>query len=383
MKRQEVGLNEIARRLDVRKATVSRWLTSETYEDARGWQKGTYRTHTEEETERIVVLKKARIEKKKYFLGSPHVRMDYAKQFPKEKLPSVWFFDKVVRDAGLQTHEPKKRKKGQDIVKRLRFPIKSIVGLGRIHQASDFIGKKWITGRSEPISIFSTSYYQWLQLYQIWRTEAESATCAIQKLSLLWQSIPIPDVMRMDNGMMFRGTGAGVARVGTFLKFLLNLGVTPLFSSPYQSYTNPHIEGHNRTFTEKLWSSQTFTALPEIDRECERFNDESHEYYAYAFQERLTQKGLRFLLPERPIITDHLHGTRGKKVCFIRFVERWLERNRESGIVLLNRFIVLPEAYLNQYVFVTVNLETAMLFITSEHDGIVDEILRQKFPYTL
>jgi len=30
-----------------------------------------------------------------------------------------------------------------------------------------------------------------------------------------------------------------------------------------------------------------------------------------------------------------------------------------------------------------VNLETAMLTITSEHDGIVDEILRQKFPYTL
>jgi hypothetical protein len=380
---QRVGVNEIARRLGIRKATIIRWLSASVYEEGRGWHKGGYRTHTKEEADRIVKLKESRIEKKKYFLGSPHIRMDYAKTYQNDELPSLWFFDKVVRDAGLQTHEPKKKKKGQDIVKRLRFPIKSIIGLGRIHQSSDFIGKKFITGRSEPISIFSTSYYQWLQLFQIWRTTAESATCAIEQLSILWQTTPIPNVMRMDNGMTFRGTGAGVARVGTFLKFLLNLGVTPLFSSPYQSYTNPHIEGHNRTFSEKLWERHTFTTIDEIDTECARFNTESREYYEYACKERLAQKSLRFLAPERIIVTDHLRDTRGKKVCFIRFVQKWLERNRESGIVLLNRFVTLPDAYLNQYVFVTVNLETAMLIITSEHDGIVDEILRQKFPYTL
>lgn len=383
MQKQGVGLSEIARRLEIRKATVSRWLLIKEYTETRGWQKGGYRTHTEAEADRIVKLKKSRIEKKKYFLGSPHIRMDYAKGFPKETLPSLWFFDKVVRDAGLQTHEPKKRTRGQDRVKRLRFPIKSIVTLGRIHQSSDFIGKKFIRGRTVPISIFSTSYYQWFQLYEIWRTEAESAVCAIAKLSLLWQTTPIPNVMRMDNGMTFRGTGAGVARVGTFLKFLLNIGVTPLFSSPYQSYTNPHIEGHNRTFTEKLWGQHTFRTLDEIDVECERFNAESREYYEYAFRERLAQKSLRFLSPARPIITDTLQGTRGKKVCFIRFVECWLERDRQSGIILLNKFVQLPEAYLNQYVFVTINLETSMLIIASEHEGIVDEILRQPFPYTL
>ncbi len=376
-------MNEIARRLNIRKPTISGWLKKETYEDGRSWKKGEYRIHTEAETERIIGLKKSRIEQKKYFLGSPHVRMDYAKQFPEEKLPSLWFFDKVVRDAGLQTHEPKKRTRGQDRVKRLRFPIKSIIGLGRIQQSSDFIGKKFITGRSEPISIFSTSYYQWFQLYQIWLTKAESATCAIERLSVLWQTHPLPDVMRMDNGMTFRGTGAGVARVGTFLKSLLNLGVTPLFSSPYQSYTNPHIEGHNRTFTEKLWGTHSFADLPHIDRECERFNGESREYYEYAFAERLAQKSLRFLLPSKSIVTDRLQNTRGKKVCFIRFVEGWLERDRESGIVLLNRFVPLPEAYLHQYVFVTVHLETSILSIVSEHDGIRDEILRQDFPYTL
>lgn len=367
----------------MRKATLIEWLRKEVYDDGRSWKKGAYRTHTEKEKGRVIVLKKSRIEAKKYFLGSPHIRMDYAKAFPEDALPSLWFFDKVVRDAGLQTHEPKKKTKGQDRVKRLRFPIKSIIGLGRIQQSSDFIGKKFITGRTEPISIFGTSYYQWFQLYQIWLTRAESATCALEKLSLFWRTHPLPDVMRMDNGMTFRGTGAGVARVGTFLKFLLNLGVTPLFSSPYQSYTNPHIEGHNRTFSEKLWSTNTFTNLLEISAECERFNAESQEYYEYTFEERLNQKSLRFILPERTIVTDRLQNAYGKKVCFIRFVECWLERNKESGIVLLNKFVPLPEIYLNQYVFVTVYLETSTLSIISEHEGIKDEILRQKFPYTL
>ncbi len=309
--------------------------------------------------------------------------MDYAKQFPKEKLPSLWFFDTVVRDAGLQTRAPKEKSRKQNIVKRLRFPIKSIVRLGRIQQSSDFIGKKFITGQSEPIAIFSTSYYQWFRLYQIWRTTAESSRCAIEKLSILWQTTPLPDVMRVDNGMTFRGTGAVAARIGTFLKFLLNLGITPLFSSQYQSYTNPHIEGHNRTFTEKLWDTNVFKSMEEIDIECTRFNDESREYYAYAFEERLLQKSLRFLSPQRSIVADVLQGKRGKKVCFIRFVQSWLERDRACGVVLLNRFVALPEAYLNQYVFAVVNLETAMLHVTSEHDGEVDEILKMPFPYTL
>jgi hypothetical protein len=383
LQKNGIGVNEIARRLDTRKATLIEWLKKETYEDGRSWKKGVYRTHQEAEKERIVALKRSRIEEKRYFLGSPHVRMDYAKRFPEEDLPSLWFFDKVVRDAGLQTNEPKKKTKGQDRVKRLRFPIASIVKLGRIQQSSDFIGKKFITGRSEPISIFSTSYYQWFQLYQIWLTRAESAVCALEKLSLFWQTHPLPDVMRMDNGMTFRGTGAGEARVGTFLKFLINLGITPLFSSQYQSYTNPHIEGHNRTFTEKLWSAHTFTDLSGINTECERFNAESREYYEYAFKERLTQKSLRFILPERTIVTDRLQNVYGKKVCFIRFVQQWSERGRESGIVLLNRFVPLPEVFLNQYVFVTVYLETSILSVISEHEGVTDEILRQSFPYVL
>lgn len=375
-----MNISEIERALGIRRATIRDWLACDAYEEGRGW-KGGKRSHTDTEEERIVAIKRAMIDHHRYFVGTPYVQMRYAKQFPDTSVPSCWFVDDVVRRHGLQTHEPKKRTKGQNIVSRQLFPIRSIVSLGKIQQSSDFIGKKFITGRTKPISIFSTSYYQWFQLYQIWRVCAETAESATSCLTRLWTTTPLPHVMRIDNAGTFRG--GAEAHIGTFLLFLTNLGVIPLFSAQYKSYTNPHIEGHNRTFTEKLWRRQRFTTEDEIDRECDRFNAESREFYDYRFKERLTHKGLRFLLPTTDIVTDVLRSTKGKKIHFIRFVERWKEKDDESGIIVLNRFVRISDPYLNQFVFVTLDLETAMLTVVSEHEGIIAKILHQSFPYTL
>lgn len=323
------------------------------------------------------------IKKDRYFLGPKHVRMSYAKQYPSDGLPSLWFFQDVIRRNGIQSNEPKKRTKGKGIVERLFFPIQSIVKLGRIQQSVDFIGKKFIYGRSEPISVFSTSYYQWFDLYQVWRTLAETSEYAIQCLTGLWTRSPIPHVLRMDNGMTFRGTGAARGHIGKFLKFLLNLNIIPLFSSAYQPYTNPHVEGHNRTFTEKLWSKHHFASEDQIDVECDRFNAESREFYEWNFKERLGAKSLRYLNDGFTPRMDSLRSIQGKKIYFVRFTERWNERDRMCGIVVLNWFVSLPVEYVNQYVLAVLNLETAILHLYSEHNGISAEIDCQSFNYTL
>lgn len=328
-------------------------------------------------------MKQARINGKKYFLGSPHIQMDYVKAYPQDQLPSLWFFDEAVRKAGLQTHEPKKRKKGQNIVSRLLFPVKSIVDLGRIQQSCDFIGKKYIQGSGEPVNIFSTSFYQWFELYQIRRVLAETAESAIMSLMAFWEKFPLPNVLREDNSMTFRGTGRISGHIGKFIKFLLNLNVTPLFSSAYQSYTNPHIEGHNRTFGDKLWDKHHFSTLDEIDIECKKFNAESQEFFEWKFKERLSNPYLRRLTSKSILDSEVLHSTKGKKICFIRFVERWKETNETSGIVVLDRFVEISTVYLNQYVFVTLDLETAMLKVVSESEGQIYQIINQRFEYTL
>ena len=385
MELHEAGKNhsEIARLLGIRRPTIVAWAAHDEYADHRGWVKGQRRSHTETEEKRIVQLKEARIKDKKYFFGTPYLQMDYAKQFPNDPLPSTWFFDEVVRNHGLQTHEPKRRSRGQNIVSRLKFPIRSIVGLGKIQQSVDFIGKKYIHGSAEPISIFATSFYQWFLLYQIQRILAETIEQAIACLTAFWEAFPLTDVMRMDNATTWRGSSRGEACIGRFLIFLLNANVIPLFSAAYQSYTNPHIEGHNRTFTEKVWTKHAFADHDEIDRECARFNAESKEFFLYRFQERLAKKSLRRLTHPERVSDTILRSTKGKKLYFIRFVERWKESGDRTGIVILNRFVPIAEVYVNQYVLACVNLETATVSVTHEHDGIATIISQKPFPYSL
>jgi len=70
-----------------------------------------------------------------------------------------------------------------------------------------------------------------------------------------------------------------------------------------------------------------------------------------------------------------LHSTKRKKICFVRFVESWKETNDTAGVVILDRFVKVPAAYLNQYVFVTLNLGTSRLIVVSEYQGIINQII--------
>lgn len=356
-------------------------MNQDFYEERRGWHGGK-RIYTDQEEKRIVSIKKAVIKRDDYLVGASHVQMHYSLTYSQDRLPSEWFIEETTRRHHLQTREPKKRGKGTDIVKRLFFPIQSIIKLGNVQQSADFIGKKFIAGHTDPISFFATGYYQWFKLYKMWRISAETVEEAIACLSAFWLTHPIPPVMRVDNGMTFRGAGQLVAHLGRFLKFLLNLNITPLFSAPYQSYTNPHIEGNNSTFTQKVWQKKMFVSVQDIDHECGRFNTELERFYQWKFKERLSTKGLRYLSPDQSIDTETLRSTRGKKVTFIRQVQRWAEESGHCGIVLLNRFVPLPDSYNNQYVFTIINLETATLHVYSEREGISTEILRQPFPMT-
>ena len=320
------------------------------------------------------------IKRDDYLVGPEQVQMHYAGKYPEDRLPSEWFVKDVVRRHELQSHEVEKRGKGTDIVKRLLFPIQSIIRLGLIQQSADFIGKKFIHGREEPISFFATGYYQGFKLYRMWRISAETVEEAIACLKEFWTVHPLPQVLRIDNAMTWRGAGQLTAHLGRFVKFLLNLNVTPLFSAPYRSYTNPHIEGNNSTFARKVWMKKMFGSLDEIDRECGRFNAESERFFRWKFKEQLSRKSLRYLRPDQDVDTETLRSTKGKIVTFLRFVERWAEEHERCGIVLLNKFVPLPDPYYNQYVFVVINLETATLHVYSEREGISTEILRQPFP---
>jgi hypothetical protein len=372
-----VSKSEIARTLGVRRATIIRWLKQDQYNESRGWRKGQARKYTDSKiADRICMLKRQRIEQNKYFLGSEYVQMDYARLYPNQQLPSIWFIKKAVRQAGLQTRKPKKHRKGGS--QYLLYPVQSIRNLGAVQQSADFIGKKYITGHSKAINIFSTCYYAPFKLYQIKPVQAEKTVYAIDKLVQLWRAFPLPNVLRIDNGLQFRGSGSGKRSIGMFLKFLLNLNVIPLFGSPSKPWTNPHIEGHNRVFSEKVWGRNFFTDPKQVATECNRFNSESLEYYHYKYAQLVFNSNYSYIEHDQQIETDRLLSVKNKRIYFVRFVDS-SEKGTTAFMNILNENIPLPEQYSHQFVFVEWDVEKEKLRIYSEFKKVVTLIMERTF----
>jgi len=307
--------------------------------------------------------------------------MDYAKEYPTEKLPSLWFIEETVRNNNLQTAKPKKRRKGGS--EYLLFPTEAIRQLGLIQQSGDFIGKKYIDNCSSPINIFSTSYYSPFKLYQIKRILASKTPFVFPVLTNLWQKYPIPNVYRIDNGLQFRGSGSGKRSISPFLKFLLNLNIIPLFGSPNKPWTNPHVEGHNRVFNDKVWSRNRFTDLNQIDYECERFNQESLDLFDFKYQNCVQYiKQKRYLTKQSKIEFKKLKTRENKKIYFICFIEN-KDIGNNSFIIILNETVIIPKQYDHQFVFVECDVERDRLNIFSEYQKQIKQIHQVKFKINL
>ncbi|MFH1048289.1 MAG: hypothetical protein V1732_01345 [Patescibacteria group bacterium] len=304
--------------------------------------------------------------------------MDYVKKYSNNETPSQWFIAETIRKNKLQTRKAKKRRKGGS--EYLLYPTESVRSLGYIHQSADFIGKKYISGKSEPINIFSTCYHSPIKLYQIQRILAEKTDYAIEVLIEFWRIYPIPDVFRIDNALQFRGTARGKRVIGKFLIFLLNLGITPLFASPSKPWTNPNVEGHNRVFNEKVWSTNHFVSLEQIDMECERFNCESEKLFKFKYSNLIVNNINIFKCLEKGqlINTVRLESTKNKKIYFTRFAES-LDASKNAQIIIMNETVFIPEKYTHQFVFVEWDLEKEQLSIYSEFQKVKTFIKKVKF----
>ena len=212
------------------------------------------------------------------------------------------------------------------------------------------------------------------------RIQAEKAVYAIEQLQNLWMRFPVPHVLRLDNALQFRGTASGKRALGTFLIFLLNLNVTPLFGSPSKPWTNPHIEGHNRIFTEKVWNKNFFTSLEQIDRENDNFNNESIELFRFKYAHYMFENISRLLTKKAVVKTDSLRTRKRKKLYFIRFVESF-ETPGDAHVTIMNETIYLPEQYTHQFIFSEWNIETETLSLYSEYKKSITLI--QHIPFKL
>lgn len=191
---------------------------------------------------------------------------------------------------------------------------------------ADFIGRKYITGRSKPLNFIGFSFKRKPRLRHYKRVEGETADNFIRQCKDFFINFEKPDFLKVDNCAATIGSVSGKRNISRTIAFLLENRVVPVFSVPRKPFSQASIEGNNSVFSRRFWNKIKFKNLKEVDKKLELFNQASKIYTNY-----------RTLKKRKKIRKSFV-----PKVYFIRQVKEDKERNGKAFIDVLNEKINLP-----------------------------------------
>jgi hypothetical protein len=328
--------------------------------DYRGWKKGKSRSYSQRDEERILrIHRELDADPQKHFSGASAILQRYQERYPREKPISLRFIGRTLAKHGLSS-KPKVRRKG--VSRYLHYPETTINLLGKSLLEVDFIGKKFITGRTEPVNFiaFSLRFPRKLKYFQ--RIESETADEVIKHCRLFFQRFEKPQVVKLDNGFAFASAGPHPRVLNSVVLFLIKEKIIPVFTAPRKPWNQASIEGANSIFSRKFWNRIEFSSLKDIDKHLVYFNRSYKWYTGYQRPKRLEARA-------RPYIP---------KVCFIRKVYEDPETGH-AYIEILKEQILLPRSYINMFTLAEWNLKSDRLTVYYEDQLKAKVINRVRF----
>ncbi len=279
------------------------------------------------------------------------VELEWRKRYLGDSPPPLRTIGRILRDLHLSGSRKKRKRRG--VAKYQCYPEHSIYTLlgGRVLEA-DFIGQKYIQGRSEPLNFIGFSFKKPPRLRFFKRIEAQTTDCFIEGCTEFFRQFETPDFVKVDNCMATIGSASVKRSLSRFMEFLLKHQVIPIFAVPRKPFSQASIEGNNSVFSRKFWNRIHFKTLKEVDQRLGTFNQESQEYLSYQRPQK-TQPKKRFI----------------PRIYFIRKVQEDKNLKRAKGYIdILNERIKLPNAYVNYYILAEWNLKIQQLIIYFEKD---------------
>lgn len=139
--------------------TVRKWTKAADQDcsvDHRGWAKGMRRTHSLETLERIKAIHhELSTNREEFFTGASAIEREWMIRFP-EPPPPLRTIGALLKDLQLSGRRTKGR--GTGAAAYLHYPEHTLYhGLGGRLIEADFIGRKFLTGRSAPVCFMSYS----------------------------------------------------------------------------------------------------------------------------------------------------------------------------------------------------------------------------------
>ena len=317
--------------------------------DTRGWEKGKNRIYTSMIDEKILTLHKQLTEDtKNYFTGSTAIHQEWLRQYPEDQVPSIRTIGRVRKRLGL-TQTRKGRSKGAAAY--LCYPEHTIYNelAGRVLEA-DFIGRKYIKERTEPINFIGFSFKKAPKLRYYKRIDAQNSKCFIEQCKVFFDKFEKPDYIKVDNGLAFIGSASGKRNISSTMFFLLENQVIPIFSVPRKPFTQASIEGNNSVFSRFFWNKTEFKSLDQVDEQLEWFNKSSLKYTEY----------------KKPNSNKSVKENFIPKVLFIRQVK---QGKKDGYIDVLNENISIDKSLINYYILAEWNLKNQNLNIYFEKEN--------------
>ena len=363
--REGYSRREIAQDLGVSRPFVARWTESpdqEVEQDARGWPKGRGRRWDERVYARIQQLHTVLTDDpQEFFTGATAIRQRYRRRYPRSPVPPLRTIGRMLAELGLSTSP--KRGRGKGAARYLCYPEHTVYHtLGERVLEVDFVGKKYLAGRTAPLHFAGLSFKHPPKLRYYQRVPGETSEALMRTCEAFFRRFETPDVLKVDNCGAAIGSGSAKRSLSRFMHFLLTRQILPVFSVPRKPFSQASIEGNNSVFARKFWNTQTFRSLRSLDRRLEWFNASSQRYTGYEPP------------PPRPSPPAFV-----PKVYFIRQVREDPDRPGTGHIDVLNDPITLPVYYVNYFVLAEWNLKTERLAIWFENDATPKRIKSVRF----
>lgn len=370
--------SEIARAIGVSRPFVQKWTADKNRsveDDQRGWPKGKKRVYTDKEEARIVNLRRELEEK--LFTGPDKIIDEYRQRYSKARSLSRSFVSRVI-----WKHFPMSRRKTLKAVKEQKYPLNTLAGLGSIQQEADFMGRKYITGRSEPIHFFTRVYKEPFLLRLLKRVPDETSNTALNVLSSDWKQYPLPDTLSLDNAWGFTASGAGKCSriISPFIQYLLILGITPIFIAPKKPWMNGTVEGTHSVFTRKAWNRFACRSLADVDKLVQLFEKEYQKLKP--LPGKLPGKTLSADFNWRDIFARPFKPKKGMGIYLIRLVqEKPKDDVKIPAIRIFKELIKLDKSLINTYVLAKLDIYKEQLSIYVEpNNEDLRLVAERKFP---
>lgn len=336
---------------------VIRWtkaLDQDFVQDRRGWPKGKRRRYSLSEEKRIKKIHhQLKEDPEQFYVGATIIQDKYRKQYSNSNLPSLRTIGRILSALGLSEKRRRGRNKGAS--RYLCYPEYTIYHLlgGRVLE-TDFIGKKYITGRTKPLNFIGFSFKKEPKLRYFKRIEGQTAENFIKQSRRFFKKFEEPDFMKVDNSLAAIGSASGKRNVSQAMKFLLKNQVVPIFTVPRKPFSQASIEGNNSVFARKFWNRIDFKSIREIDKKLDWFNKSSREYTGYQ--------------PPRAGAIKIRKKNFIPRIYFIRQTKEDMEQTGKAFIDILNEKVFLPSSYINYFVLAEWNLRQEKLRIYFEKE---------------